>query len=88
MAALALLPASLDQNDYTLAEQELQDHVLDVYGTRDNEVDMFRYVSRAYCLFTYVSVILLFIEIRSLTPPCSTCCFDSIMIMILQFSLY
>ena len=34
----------MDQNDYTVAEQELQDHILDIYGSRDNEEDMFRCV--------------------------------------------
>ncbi|XP_076464127.1 uncharacterized protein LOC143296192 isoform X2 [Babylonia areolata] len=42
MAAMAILPSTMDQNDYAVAEQELQDHILDVYGTRDNEEDMFR----------------------------------------------
>ena len=42
MAALSLLPSTMDQNDYTVAEQELQDHILDIYGNRDNEDDMFR----------------------------------------------
>ena len=44
MAALSLLPSTMDQNDYTVAEQELQDHSLDIYGSRDNEEDMFRCV--------------------------------------------
>ncbi|KAK7109459.1 uncharacterized protein C10orf67, mitochondrial-like isoform X3 [Littorina saxatilis] len=42
MAAVALLPSRMDQSDYTIAEQELQDHVLDIYGTRDSDDDMFR----------------------------------------------
>lgn len=42
MAAVALLPSRMDQSDYTIAEQELQDHVLDIYGTRDINDDMFR----------------------------------------------
>ncbi|KAK3108449.1 hypothetical protein FSP39_008186 [Pinctada imbricata] len=32
----------LDGHDYSRTEQELQDHILDIYGTRENEVDLFR----------------------------------------------
>ena len=44
MAAKALMLSSIDQSDYALAEQELQDHILDVYGTRDQDEDLFRSV--------------------------------------------
>ncbi|KAL8615739.1 hypothetical protein ACOMHN_007492 [Nucella lapillus] len=42
MAATALHPSRMDQSDYTVAEQQLQDHILDIYGRRDSEDDMFR----------------------------------------------
>ena len=55
MFELSLLP-SVDSNkmavvasrfdpglEFSRSEAELQDHVLDVYGTREHEVDLFRY---------------------------------------------
>lgn len=35
---------SRDARDYFKAEQELQDHILDIYGNRENDLDLFRYV--------------------------------------------
>ncbi|KAJ8314138.1 hypothetical protein KUTeg_008699 [Tegillarca granosa] len=33
---------SRDARDYFKAEQELQDHILDIYGNRENDLDLFR----------------------------------------------
>ncbi|XP_021352451.1 protein enabled homolog [Mizuhopecten yessoensis] len=35
-------PRRLDRSDYAFAEQGLQTHVLDILGSRENEVDLFR----------------------------------------------
>ncbi|XP_069110689.1 uncharacterized protein C10orf67, mitochondrial-like isoform X2 [Argopecten irradians] len=35
-------PRRLDKSDYAFAEQGLQTHVLDILGSRENEVDLFR----------------------------------------------
>ncbi|XP_025096569.1 uncharacterized protein C10orf67, mitochondrial-like isoform X2 [Pomacea canaliculata] len=39
---MAARSTKMEMREYSVAEQELQDHILQIYGTRDNDDDMFR----------------------------------------------
>ena len=48
---MALVSSSSQLDRYSVAANELQDHILDVYGNKENEIELFRYKSD--CLGVY-----------------------------------
>lgn len=50
---MAARSTKMEMREYSVAEQELQDHILQIYGTRDNDDDMFRLLHFYSLLLSY-----------------------------------
>jgi hypothetical protein len=46
---MALVSSSSQYDRYSVAASELQDHVVDIYGNKENELELFRYMVLHFC---------------------------------------